>query len=105
MQKTSNGQLGKQPSSMITPMIFCKIPSCFNIATAGNYLTDRYRLQSGKQDSSLMLAMTMEPAARLVTPDKIVAPNSHCDKHQCRFTTNTYTTYSSYPTLLTPTYL
>ena len=88
MQKTSNGQLGKQSSSMIARMISSKMPGGFNIAIARKYLTDRYHLQSGKQDSALMLAMTMEPAARLVTPDEIVAPNSHCDKHRCRFTTH-----------------
>jgi len=50
---------------MIARMISSKMPSGFNITTARKYLTDRYGLQSSRQDSALMLAITMEPAARL----------------------------------------
>jgi len=63
MQNTFNGQLGKESSSRISLMISSKMPGGFNMTTARNYLTDRYRLQSGRQDSALMLAMKMEPAA------------------------------------------
>jgi len=65
MQKTFNGQLGNQSSSMTAHMISSKMPGGFNITTGRKYLTDRYRLQSGRQDSALMLAITMEPSARL----------------------------------------
>ncbi|CAZ80158.1 unnamed protein product [Tuber melanosporum] len=65
MQATFNGQLGKQSSSMVARMISSKMPGGFNITTARKYLTDRYGLQSGRQDSALMLAITMEPPARL----------------------------------------
>jgi len=65
MQGVFNGQLGKQSSSMIAHMISSEMPGGFNITTARKYLTDRYGLQSGRQDSALMLAITMEPAARL----------------------------------------
>jgi len=65
MQAAFNGQLGKQSSSIIAPMISSKMPGGFNITTTRKYLTDRYGLQSGRQDSALMLAITIEPAARL----------------------------------------
>ena len=50
---------------MVARMISSKMPGGFNITTARKYLTDRDGLQSGRQDSALMLAITMEPAARL----------------------------------------
>jgi len=65
MQKTFNGQLGKQSGSMIARMISSKMPGGFNITTGRNYLIDRYRLQSRRQDRAFMLAMKMEPSARL----------------------------------------
>jgi len=65
MQAAFNGQLGKQSSSMIAPLISSKMPGGFNSTTARKYLTDQYGLQSSRQDSALMLAITMEPAARL----------------------------------------
>lgn len=65
MQATFNGQLGKQSSSMIARMISSKMPGGFNITTARKYLSDRWGLQPGRQDSALMLGITMEPPARL----------------------------------------
>lgn len=65
MQTTFNGQLGKQSSSMIARMISSKMPGGFNITTARKYLGDRWGLQSGRQDGVLLMAITMEPAARL----------------------------------------
>jgi len=62
MQGVFNGQLGKQSSSMIAHMIISEMPGGFNITTARKYLTDRYSLQSGRQDSALMLSITMESA-------------------------------------------
>jgi len=64
MQAAFNGQLSQQSSSMIARMISSKMPGCFNITTARKYLTDRYGLQSGRQDSALILAITIEPVAK-----------------------------------------
>ena len=41
------------------------MPGGFNITTARRYLTDRYGLQSGRQDGALVLGVTVGPAARL----------------------------------------
>ncbi|KAF8473167.1 hypothetical protein BDZ91DRAFT_714103 [Kalaharituber pfeilii] len=65
MQATFNGQLGKHSSSLIAKMISSKMPGGFNITTARKYLNERWGLQSGRQDGVLVLAITMEPAARL----------------------------------------
>ncbi|KAL7270275.1 3-oxoacyl-[acyl-carrier-protein] synthase [Rhizina undulata] len=64
-QATFNGQLGKQSSSTIARMISGKMPGGFNITAARKYLSDRWGLQTGRQDGVLLLAITMEPAARL----------------------------------------
>ncbi|PUU74709.1 hypothetical protein B9Z19DRAFT_1103326 [Tuber borchii] len=50
MQTTFNRQLGKQSSSMIARMISSKMLGGFDITTARKYLTDRYSLQSARQD-------------------------------------------------------
>ncbi|RAL60288.1 hypothetical protein DID88_000066 [Monilinia fructigena] len=65
MQQTFNGQLGKQSSSLVARLISSKMPGGFNITTARKYLETRWGLASGRQDGVLLLALTMEPAARL----------------------------------------
>lgn len=65
MQATFNGQLGKQSSSLVARLISSKMPGGFNITTARKYLETRWGLASGRQDGVLLLALTMEPAARL----------------------------------------
>ena len=65
MQATFNGQLGKQSSSLIARLISSKMPGGFNITTARKYLETRWGLASGRQDGVLLLALTMEPPARL----------------------------------------
>ncbi|RKF59343.1 Fatty acid synthase subunit alpha [Erysiphe neolycopersici] len=67
MQATFNGQLGKQSSSLIARLISSKMPGGFNITTARKYLESRWGLASGRQDAVLLLALTMEPPARLGT--------------------------------------
>jgi fatty acid synthase subunit alpha len=64
-QSTFNGQLGKQSSSLIARMVSSKMPGGFNITAVRKYLSDRWGLPSGRQDGVLLLAITMEPAARL----------------------------------------
>ncbi|KAF7856304.1 hypothetical protein EAF04_009832 [Stromatinia cepivora] len=65
MQQTFNGQLGKQSSSLVARLISSKMPGGFNITAARKYLETRWGLASGRQDGVLLLALTMEPAARL----------------------------------------
>ncbi|OLN97388.1 Fatty acid synthase subunit alpha 7 [Colletotrichum chlorophyti] len=65
MQATFDGQLGKQSQALIARLISSKMPGGFNITAARKYLETRWGLGSGRQDGTLLLALTMEPAARL----------------------------------------
>ncbi|KXL42673.1 MAG: hypothetical protein FE78DRAFT_153938 [Acidomyces sp. 'richmondensis'] len=65
MQATFNGQLGKQSSSLIARMVSSKMPGGFNITAVRKHLETRWGLGPGRQDGVLLLALTMEPAARL----------------------------------------
>lgn len=65
MQTTFNGQLGKQSTSLIARMVSSKMPGGFNITAVRKHLETRWGLGSGRQDGVLLLALTMEPAARL----------------------------------------
>ncbi|KJK94080.1 Fatty acid synthase subunit alpha [Metarhizium anisopliae BRIP 53284] len=65
MQATFDGNLGKQSQSLIARLISSKMPGGFNITAARKYLETRWGLGAGRQDGALLLALTMEPAARL----------------------------------------
>ncbi|KAI9845580.1 MAG: 3-oxoacyl-[acyl-carrier-protein] synthase [Sclerophora amabilis] len=65
MQATFNGQLGKQSSSLVARMVSSKMPGGFNITAVRKYLETRWGLATGRQDGVLLLALTMEPGARL----------------------------------------
>lgn len=65
MQTTFNGQLGKQSTSLIARMVSSKMPGGFNITAVRKHLETRWGLGPGRQDGVLLLALTMEPAARL----------------------------------------
>jgi len=65
MQATFDGNLGKQSQALIARLISSKMPGGFNITTARKYLDTRWGLASGRQDGALLLAITMEPPARL----------------------------------------
>lgn len=65
MQATFNGQLGKQSQSLIARLVSSKMPGGFNITSARKYLEMRWGLGAGRQDGALLLAITMEPPARL----------------------------------------
>lgn len=64
-QDSFSGQLGKQSSSLISRFISSKMPGGFSITNARKYLTDRWGLGPGRQDSVLLLALTLEPKNRL----------------------------------------
>ncbi|KAG7287129.1 hypothetical protein NEMBOFW57_006634 [Staphylotrichum longicolle] len=65
MQATFDGNLGKTTQGLIARLISSKMPGGFNITTARKYLETRWGLASGRQDGVLLLAITMEPPARL----------------------------------------
>jgi fatty acid synthase subunit alpha, fungi type len=65
MQATFDGSLGKQSLALIARLISSKMPGGFNITSARKYLETRWGLASGRQDGALLLAITMEPPARL----------------------------------------
>jgi fatty acid synthase subunit alpha len=65
MQATFDGNLGKTSQGLIARLISSKMPGGFNITTARKYLETRWGLASGRQDGVLLLAITMEPPARL----------------------------------------
>ncbi|KAG5999203.1 hypothetical protein E4U54_001993 [Claviceps lovelessii] len=65
MQATFDGNLGKQSQSLIARLISSKMPGGFNITAARKYLESRWGLGPGRQDGALLLALTMEPPARL----------------------------------------
>ncbi|KAN0073257.1 hypothetical protein V8E54_008477 [Elaphomyces granulatus] len=65
MQSTFNGQLGKHSSSLVARLVSSKMPGGFNITAVRKYLETRWGLGPGRQDGVLLLALTMEPSARL----------------------------------------
>ncbi len=64
-QGSFNGQLGKQSSSLVSRMISSKMPGGFSLTSARKYLESRWGLGPGRQDSALLIALTVEPASRL----------------------------------------
>ena len=65
MQATFNGQLGKQSTSLVARLVSSKMPGGFNITAVRKYLETTWGLGPGRQDGVLLLAITMEPPARL----------------------------------------
>jgi fatty acid synthase subunit alpha len=65
MQSTFNGQLGKQSQSLIARLVSSKMPGGFNITAVRKHLETAFGLGPGRQDGALLLALTMEPPARL----------------------------------------
>jgi fatty acid synthase subunit alpha len=65
MQASFDGNLGKTTQGLVARFISSKMPGGFNITTARKYLETRWGLASGRQDGVLLLAITMEPPARL----------------------------------------
>ena len=66
-QDTFSGSLGKQSTSLISRLISSKMPGGFTITVARKYLQSRWGLPSGRQDSTLLVALSNEPAARLAS--------------------------------------
>ncbi|KAJ4294900.1 beta subunit of fatty acid synthetase [Collariella sp. IMI 366227] len=65
IQASFDGNLGKTSQGLVARLISSKMPGGFNNTTARKYLESRWGLASGRQDGVLLLAITMEPPARL----------------------------------------
>ena len=65
LQPMHDGNLGKVTAGLVTRLISAKMPGGFNITQAKAHLTTRWGLGAGRINSLLLLAITMEPAARL----------------------------------------
>ncbi|KAK9464499.1 3-oxoacyl-reductase [Lipomyces arxii] len=65
-----NGQLGKHSASLVARLVASKMPGGFNLTSTRKYLQERWGFAAGRQDSALLLAITIEPPARLAAePD------------------------------------
>ncbi|KAF7722190.1 3-oxoacyl-[acyl-carrier-protein] synthase [Apophysomyces ossiformis] len=59
------GTLGKHTSSLVAKMISAKMPGGFTLNSAKTYLSTTYGLGNGRIEGTLLMGLTMEPAARL----------------------------------------
>ncbi|KAI9247028.1 hypothetical protein BY458DRAFT_560469 [Sporodiniella umbellata] len=59
------GTLGKYSSTLVAKMVSGKMPGGFSMNSAKTYLGTTYGLGSGRTEGALLVAITMEPAARL----------------------------------------
>lgn len=61
------GTLGKHSSTLVAKMIGAKMPGGFTLNSAKTYLSTSYGLGSGRTEGALLVAITMEPAARFAS--------------------------------------
>lgn len=64
LQGSFGGQPGKQSSSLLSKFMAAKMPGGFNAAAAKTYLETRWGLGPQRQTGALLMALSMEPAAR-----------------------------------------
>ena len=102
MQQTFDGNLGKTSQGLIARLISSKMPGGFNITTARKYLETRWGLASGRQDGVLLLAITMEPPARLGSDGDAKA---FLDDVEIRPLTLNFSSMSSTPTCMAAPYV
>ncbi|KAJ2358940.1 fatty acid synthase alpha subunit Lsd1 [Coemansia sp. RSA 2618] len=62
---STRGTLGKCTQSLVTRMVSGKMPGGFSLSQIRNTLQESYGLGPLRQDALLLVALTMEPAARL----------------------------------------
>ncbi|EAW11676.1 putative fatty acid synthase subunit alpha [Aspergillus clavatus NRRL 1] len=67
IQSSHPGTLGKVSTAMINSLFTAKLPSNFTTAMARDQMRTQWGLQQGRQDSCLLLAVTLQPAARIAT--------------------------------------
>ncbi|KAI1475651.1 putative 3-oxoacyl-synthase [Daldinia eschscholtzii] len=65
IQSTYDGKLKKCLRTRVEKMVGSKMPGSFDLISARSYLSDKWGLASGRQDSVLLLALGQQPAARL----------------------------------------
>ncbi|KAF5093435.1 hypothetical protein D0Z03_002420 [Geotrichum reessii] len=61
----NGGSLGKHTTSLVSRLVSAKFPGGLGITKVKKYLSDKWGLGSGRQDAVLVLALTLEPKARL----------------------------------------
>ncbi|KAI8643676.1 fatty acid synthase [Parasitella parasitica] len=59
------GTLGKHSSTLVAKMVGAKMPGGFTLNNVKTYLSTSYGLGPGRIEGALLIAITMEPAARL----------------------------------------
>ncbi|KAI1464223.1 putative 3-oxoacyl-synthase [Daldinia caldariorum] len=64
IQSTYDGKLKKCLRTRVEKMVGSKMPGSFDLISARSYLSDKWGLASGRQDSVLLLALGQQPAAR-----------------------------------------
>ena len=65
LQTTFTGDTGKQSSSLIAKMVSTKMPGGFSSGSMRNYLESRWGLGLKRQQGIMLLALDMQPTARL----------------------------------------
>lgn len=65
LQISFTGELGRHSQSMINRMISSKMPGTFTVRSVRKELERKWGFASDRQDSILLLATTIQPAARL----------------------------------------
>ncbi|KAI8145418.1 fatty acid synthase [Fennellomyces sp. T-0311] len=59
------GTLGKHSSTLVAKLISSKMPGGFTLSSVKSHLSTTWGLGAGRTDGVLLMALTMEPAARL----------------------------------------
>ena len=67
LEPTFSSQLGKHSESIINRLIASKMPGSFTLRSVRKDLEQKWGFASDRQDSILLLAVTMQPAARLTS--------------------------------------
>ena len=69
IQQSFSGRLGKESSRLLSRFISAKLPASFAQNDVRSYLEQIWGVGSGRQTSVLLLAVTAEPASRLLSAD------------------------------------
>ncbi|ODV61264.1 trifunctional fatty acid synthase subunit FAS2 [Ascoidea rubescens DSM 1968] len=69
-QESYNGELGKTSTALISKFISSKMPGGFTTTSAKSYLQKKWGLGEGRQNASLLVALTMQPEKRLASEDE-----------------------------------
>ncbi|KAI4254027.1 MAG: hypothetical protein LQ352_003350 [Teloschistes flavicans] len=67
LESNFSGQLGKQSSSLVARLISSRMPAGFNLGAIREYLKNTWGLGPGREAAVMLLAITVEPSARLIS--------------------------------------